>query len=345
MKPKVSIIVPIYNVEKYLNQCVDSLLMQTLEDIEIILIDDGSPDKSGEFADSYAQKDKRIKVIHQENAGLGPARNSGMDIATGEYIGFVDSDDWVKPEMYERLYNEAVRTHADIVVSGHCEFSGEKILKICVHPLAGKTLSNKNDIHQIRKNLYARGVDDRSTDAFPMSACTAIYRRELLTNCNIVFQNILSEDRIFNLYAYYDAKTISFLKHTDYFYRKEGQSSITQTFSLKKKEQFQELLINTIKMAETEKDKECIMRVKRMAIDYCRSYVAAIGKTKLGFSDQVECVRSFFDTKAITDCWDGYPIEKLPIQQYIFHLSIKKRWYRMTVILNWFRQIIRTVYK
>ena len=98
-------------------------------------------------------------------------------------------------------------------------------------------------------------------------------------------------------------------------------------------------------MAETENDKECIMRAKRMAIDYCRSYVAAIGKTNLGFYDQVEYVRSFFDTKEIIECWDGYPIEKLPIQQHIFHLSIKKRWYRLTVILNWFRQKIRMVYK
>lgn len=95
--PKVSIIVPIYNVEKYLNKCVDSLINQTLKEIEIILVDDGSKDSSGLIADSYAEKDKRITVIHQCNAGLGPARNSGMKVASGEYIGFVDSDDWVKP--------------------------------------------------------------------------------------------------------------------------------------------------------------------------------------------------------------------------------------------------------
>lgn len=84
MKPKVSIVVPIYNVEKYLKNCVDSLLNQTLEDIEIILVDDGSPDKSGEIADEYLRNEKRIKVVHQSNAGLGPARNSGMAVATGD---------------------------------------------------------------------------------------------------------------------------------------------------------------------------------------------------------------------------------------------------------------------
>lgn len=116
MKPKVSIVVPIYNVEKYLKNCVDSLLNQTLEDIEIILVDDGSPDKSGEIADEYMRNEKRIKVVHQSNAGLGPARNSGMAVATGEYIGFIDSDDWTQPEMFERLYEAAVLENADIVV-------------------------------------------------------------------------------------------------------------------------------------------------------------------------------------------------------------------------------------
>ena len=107
MIPKVSIVVPMYGVEPFLNKCVDSLLAQSLHDIEIILVDDGSPDRCGEIAEEYAIKDNRVKVIHQKNSGLGPARNTGMAAATGEYIGFVDSVDWANNCMFERLYNAA----------------------------------------------------------------------------------------------------------------------------------------------------------------------------------------------------------------------------------------------
>src|SRR5574344_1424030 len=105
--PKVSIIVPIYNVEKYLDRCMESLLNQTLKDIEIIMVDDGSPDNCPKMCDEYAKRDKRVKVIHKKNGGLGYARNSGLDIATGEYVAFVDSDDYVDVNMYETLYNFA----------------------------------------------------------------------------------------------------------------------------------------------------------------------------------------------------------------------------------------------
>lgn len=101
--PELSIIVPVYKVENYLSKCVDSILAQTFTDYELILIDDGSPDRCGEICDEYASKDNRIRVIHQENKGVSAARNAGLDIAAGTYIGFVDSDDWIEPEMYEKM--------------------------------------------------------------------------------------------------------------------------------------------------------------------------------------------------------------------------------------------------
>jgi glycosyltransferase involved in cell wall biosynthesis len=112
--PKVSIIVPIYNVEKYLRQCLDSIVSQTLKDIEIILVDDGSTDNSPAIVDEYAAKDKRIVAIHKPNGGLGHAYNTGVANATGEYIGFVESDDWVEPDMFELLYNAVKKYDADI---------------------------------------------------------------------------------------------------------------------------------------------------------------------------------------------------------------------------------------
>ena len=116
---KVSVIIPIYKVEKYLSRCLDSVVNQTLEDIEIVLVDDGSPDSCPEICDRYAKKDSRIKVIHKKNEGLGYARNSGMLIATGEYIAFLDSDDYVSKDMYEKVYSELKRTDADCCVTGY----------------------------------------------------------------------------------------------------------------------------------------------------------------------------------------------------------------------------------
>lgn len=117
-EPKISVIVPVYNVEKYLNRCIDSLISQTYSNLEIILIDDGSSDKSGEICDAYAQGNDRIKVLHQENKGLPGARNSGVEIATGDYIGFVDSDDFVELDMYKYLIELAKKNDADIACCG-----------------------------------------------------------------------------------------------------------------------------------------------------------------------------------------------------------------------------------
>ena len=104
---KISVIVPVYKVESYLEQCISSIIKQTYKNLEIILVNDGSPDNCGKLCDIYAKKDSRIKVIHKKNGGLSDARNVALDIATGDYIGFVDSDDWININMYEVLINEA----------------------------------------------------------------------------------------------------------------------------------------------------------------------------------------------------------------------------------------------
>lgn len=114
--PKISVIVPVYNVEKYLNRCVDSILNQTFEDFELILVDDGSPDNCSNICDEYAQKDNRVKVIHKKNGGLSDARNAGIDCAIGEWLSFIDSDDWVENNFLETLYSSAEKYQAEIVI-------------------------------------------------------------------------------------------------------------------------------------------------------------------------------------------------------------------------------------
>ena len=123
MEPKISIIVPVYKVEPYIHKCVDSILNQTFKDFELILVDDGSPDNCGKICDEYAQKDNRVKVIHKENGGQATARNAALDIARGEYIGFVDSDDYIEKDMYEKLYRCSNSNNADISIIGVKEVS------------------------------------------------------------------------------------------------------------------------------------------------------------------------------------------------------------------------------
>lgn len=113
-KDLISIIIPIYKVEKFLDRCVESVVNQTYSNLEIILVDDGSPDNCPYMCDEWAEKDSRIKVIHKLNGGLSDARNEGLKSSTGKYVGFVDSDDWIAPEMYERLLQSIIIEHSDI---------------------------------------------------------------------------------------------------------------------------------------------------------------------------------------------------------------------------------------
>lgn len=125
----VSVIVPVYNVESYVAKCIESIVNQTFKDLEIILIDDGSTDSSGSICDSFAEKDKRIKVIHKENGGLSSARNAGLDIAVGDYIVFVDSDDYINLKMIETLYSVCIENVADLAICNyiHVDENGEEI--------------------------------------------------------------------------------------------------------------------------------------------------------------------------------------------------------------------------
>lgn len=140
VNPSISIIVPVYKVEKYLERCLDSIISQTFTDWECILIDDGSPDNSGKICDEYAKKDERFIVIHQENAGVSAARNVGLDVAKGDYISFVDSDDWVESIFLEVQYNDIVSRDYDVCI---CGFVGK-----------GKVINRELSVIEAKKNLF-----------------------------------------------------------------------------------------------------------------------------------------------------------------------------------------------
>lgn len=154
---EVSVIVPVYQVEKYLRQCLDSIVNQTFKEIEIILVDDGSKDNSGKICDEYALKDNRVKVIHQDNMGLSDARNSGMNQMSGKYFMFVDSDDYVSEQMIEKLYTRVVETDADIVCCNF-EYFWENNEKESFSTKQKREELNSSEIFNHRKNEKNYGI-------------------------------------------------------------------------------------------------------------------------------------------------------------------------------------------
>lgn len=126
----ISIIIPVYNVERYLRECIDSIIAQTYKNLEIILVDDGSSDKSGEICDEYSKKDSRIKVIYKKNGGLSDARNVALDIAKGDYIGFIDSDDYIEKDMFQILYNLAEEYNAEISSISFYKMLENKVISV-----------------------------------------------------------------------------------------------------------------------------------------------------------------------------------------------------------------------
>lgn len=183
--PKVSIIIPVYNVEKYLARCLDSVISQTLKDIEIICINDGSTDNSANIISVYAEKDERIKIITQSNAGISKTRNIGIKKATGEFIGFVDSDDFVEKDFYEKLYNAAIRNNADIACSSIIR-ENEKKKKILIEYKKEQVVTStkeKFELAHIPEHCYV---------------WNKIYKREKLINSGIKFINgLVYEDIIY----------------------------------------------------------------------------------------------------------------------------------------------------
>lgn len=149
--PKISIIVPVYKAENYLRRCVDSILNQTFTDFELILVDDGSPDRSGKICDEYARKDSRIRVFHKENGGVSSARQKGMDEAVGEYTIHADPDDWVEPNMLEELYRKAKEEEADMVICDFFHNDGNKQSYIKQKPSA---LDNKTVLSELFQQLH-----------------------------------------------------------------------------------------------------------------------------------------------------------------------------------------------
>ena len=231
--PLVSIIVPVYRTELFLGQCVKSLLSETYQNLEIILVDDGSPDGCPAMCDAFASQDSRIKVIHKENGGLSSSREAGINAAAGDYIMVVDSDDWIDPDTVECCVQRAVCDDADCVMFGYIrEYPKTSI----PNPLFDADFSY--DAAEAEERIHRRLVGPLGPEMeHPervdnlVSVCMKLYRAETARTGRIVSERVVgtSEDTIFNLYAL-ENRRISYINQCFYHYRKANPGSITTQY-------------------------------------------------------------------------------------------------------------------
>lgn len=200
---KISVIVPVYNVEAYLERCLNSILGQTYKNLEVILVDDGSTDKSGRICDKYQKEDSRILVLHQKNQGLSSARNTGLQYVSGEYVSFVDSDDYIEQDACRQLIDYMEASDSDICFFGHYRIQGNRRIRYDVPPQKLEYVGTKSIFSEFLANAFAGEVGNG--DGFTgLSVWSGIYRAKLVKERNLLFpseKEFLSEDVLFNLKA------------------------------------------------------------------------------------------------------------------------------------------------
>lgn len=217
----VSVIVPVYNVEEYLSRCVDSILTQTYRNLEVILVDDGAKDSSGSICDAYAREDSRVRVIHKENGGLSSARNAGIDIAKGDYLEFVDSDDWIEPDAVENLLQMALEHQVELVTGGRWDVkarTGEKKLGLC--PQKQEIISGE----ELASRIFR-------WDNCDSSACDKLFHRRLFREIRFPL-GVVCEDVPVMYRIALDAGRVAMLNKPIYnYFHRSGSISMTRSIS------------------------------------------------------------------------------------------------------------------
>lgn len=222
--PIVSIIVPIYNVERYLQQCIDSICAQTYRQLEIILVDDGSPDQCGKICDNNAEADSRIVVIHKENSGLSSARNAGLDIAKGEYVSFVDADDTIHPEFIETLLGLCRQYRCDIAQCDYLTVT-ENSFKLPLNTLQSiKIYNNKQALYELCCSSYGTKY---------AIACNKVYKKELFQNLRYPVGKMNEDEAVIYLLLW-KAKKLAVTNQYMYYYLQRKDSIMNSAFSIKR---------------------------------------------------------------------------------------------------------------
>lgn len=344
-KPKVSIIIPVYNVEKYIERCVNSLKNQTLTDIEIILVDDSSTDSSLKICKSLAKEDPRIKVITKVNEGAGYARNAALEIATGEYIGFVDSDDYVEKDMFLTLYNKAIEYGSDLVMSGVKFVDGNMFSEQgdCVQKNYFENdthFETEEELKKLRMGIIGATPDDADDSKYGMSIWKNLFRHEIIKENNLKFESereMLSEDALFMVDFIACIKKATGIKNAFYNYCRNGDS-ISKSY---KKDRFQKSLV-FVKEAQKRFCKDIEENEYRIYIDrfwqamcrvICSQEIMHAQEKGVKYVQLRQRLKAVCTHELTQKTLNSYPIFKLPLKQRVFAYAMKYKLYFLLKLL------------
>lgn len=325
--PLISIIVPVYNVEKYLDRCIHSLIIQTLKDIELIIVDDGSTDNCPQMCDEYGQKDSRIKVIHKNNEGLGLARNSGLDIASGQYVAFIDSDDFVDNRMFEKLLSSAEKNNADVVYCGYNTY-GTSVESCKKYVSTEQIIQGQNNCLLFLKEMIGHDPDDATKYVRMLySVWKSIYKKDVIDKYKIRFcseRQFISEDVIFHIDFLQHVNVINIIPDALYYYCL-NLSSLTKKYKPGRFERD----INFCK--EVERKMELIPHIKSY-----KNHINALVLEKVqgtlsfeisnnSFLTALSAIRSICSSEYLLNAIKEYPTQSLPLKNKIFLWCICNR--------------------
>ena len=320
MNSLISVIVPVYNVEKYLNRCIDSILNQTFKQIEIILVDDGSTDNSPIICDEYCSRYENIKVIHKENNRVAAARNDGIKIATGKYIALVDSDDWIEPNRLEEMYNKAEEFHTDITM---CDL--KKVGVESEYTVSQPIREGYYDRSMIEVELFPCLIMFENIEFPPtISNCTCLFRREFLIENDLFYDEDIHycEDSIFGSKAMYNANGFYYMKNRyfyNYFY---NPNSTTSTCNMKKWDSY--LIINQ-RLKEYFKDSkfDFSRQIKINMLYFTLNFLGEIGKSDLVYGKKKELCKQIFYQKEVVSIFINFKLPSVNYKLKIILLIIK----------------------
>lgn len=337
--PLISVIVPVYNVENYMRQCVDSLVNQTLSNIEIILVNDGATDKSPAICDDYASKYPNIKTIHKANGGLGSARNAGLKNAKGKYVGFVDSDDYVSEKMYETLWNLAEINEADCAYCEFTRFWNDKVdvsvntekRKIKIY--LGDEVLNPYLLDRVGYNP-SRGEDC----SYSASVSLGLFRRDVIQKSNVSFvseREFIAEDMIFDIDFIPHCKKIVHTNESLYFYR-FNTNSLTRQYVPDRFERNVALCAEMeSRLSRSYNSDVYKIRVARYFLKITRisliEEINHIGKN--GWKIARTNMSRIANNKELEQILNVYPIDSLPMAQKVFFYALKQKMYLLIAIL------------
>ena len=326
MNTKISVIVPVFNVENYIERCMRSLLKQKLKRIEIILVDDGSTDRSPQICDQYAADYEYVKVIHKKNEGLGKARNSGLDMAVGEYIVFVDSDDYLADDALENLYNIGKKNNADTVLGKYKRQWKDGRIDEGQHPLENVLFSTHEDIMQnVLLNILGSPKEYYDDIYIMMSVWMGLYSRKIIQDNNIKFcseRDYISEDMIFDIDYYPCAKRV-YISDCDFYFYCENMSSLTLTYKSnrfeKNKMLFKELANRCEKIslvAQERLDRSFIGRARQCIYSSVKNMPPKVA---------IDEIKSICKDDYLQSAIGRYPIETFTNKQRAFVTAMKYR--------------------